>query len=329
LTVVNLKSRVRIWITRLFFYTMGNYILKQFIQAILILFGVISVTFALLYVIPGDPAKLILGQRADATSVQTVREELGLNQPVYIQYLKYISKAARGDLGKSYISNRDVSKTILEKFPATALLSICALILSAFLGIIIGVISAVKPHSFMDNTAMLFALTGISIPQFAFGLILVLFFGSLLKWFPVSGYISDGMEYLILPVMTLALRPLALISRLTRSSLLDVLSKDYIRTARAKGLSKTKVIIKHALRNSLNPVVTTISASLAATLGGAFFVEFIFNWPGIGLLAIDSIMKLDYPMIQGTVLFSAVVFVIINFLVDIVYAILDPKVKLS
>ena len=145
----------------------------------------------------------------------------------------------------------------------------------------------------------------------------------------VSGYISDGMEYLILPVMTLALRPLALISRLTRSSLLDVLSKDYIRTARAKGLSKTKVIIKHALRNSLNPVVTTISASLAATLGGAFFVEFIFNWPGIGLLAIDSIMKLDYPMIQGTVLFSAVVFVIINFLVDIVYAILDPKVKLS
>ena len=308
---------------------MGNYILKQFIQAILILFGVISVTFALLYVIPGDPAKLILGQRADATSVQTVREELGLNQPIYIQYLKYISKAARGDLGKSYISNRDVSKTILEKFPATALLSICALILSAFLGIIIGVISAVKPHSFMDNTAMLFALTGISIPQFAFGLILVLFFGSLLKWFPVSGYISDGMEYLILPVMTLALRPLALISRLTRSSLLDVLSKDYIRTARAKGLSKTKVIIKHALRNSLNPVVTTISASLAATLGGAFFVEFIFNWPGIGLLAIDSIMKLDYPMIQGTVLFSAVVFVIINFLVDIVYAILDPKVKLS
>ena len=308
---------------------MGNYILKQFIQAILILFGVISVTFALLYVIPGDPAKLILGQRADATSVQTVREELGLNQPVYIQYLKYISKAARGDLGKSYISNRDVSKTILEKFPATALLSICALILSAFLGIIIGVISAVKPHSFMDNTAMLFALTGISIPQFAFGLILVLFFGSLLKWFPVSGYISDGMEYLILPVMTLALRPLALISRLTRSSLLDVLSKDYIRTARAKGLSKTKVIIKHALRNSLNPVVTTISASLAATLGGAFFVEFIFNWPGIGLLAIDSIMKLDYPMIQCTVLFSAVVFVIINFLVDIVYAILDPKVKLS
>jgi len=308
---------------------MGNYILKQFIQAILILFGVVSVTFALLYIIPGDPAKLILGQRADATSVQTVREELGLNQPIYIQYLKYISKAARGDLGKSYISNRDVSKTILEKFPATALLSLCALILSAFLGIIIGVISAVKPHSLLDNIAMMFALTGISIPQFAFGLILVLFFGSFLKWFPVSGYISDGMEYLILPVMTLALRPLALISRLTRSSLLDVLSKDYIRTARAKGLSKTKVIIKHALRNSLNPVITTISASLAATLGGAFFVEFIFNWPGIGLLAIDSIMKLDYPMIQGTVLFSAVVFVIINFLVDIVYAILDPKVKLS
>jgi peptide/nickel transport system permease protein len=307
---------------------MWSYTFRQFLQAVYILIGVITVTFFLLYIIPGDPAKLMLGQRADASSVESVKKELGLDQPVYVQYFKYISKAVRGDLGKSYITNRDVAKTILEKFPATALLSVCALLISAFLGIFIGVISAVKAYSRIDNFSMLFALVGISIPQFAFGLILVLFFGSFLKWFPVSGYISDGFEYLILPVLTLSLRPLALITRLTRSSMLDVLDKDYIRTAKAKGLPKIKIVIKHALRNSLNPVVTTISASLAATLGGAFFVEFIFNWPGIGLLAIDSIMKLDYPMIQGTVLFAAVVFVIINFLVDVVYAILDPKVKL-
>ena len=308
---------------------MWNYILKHFFQALYILLGVITVTFALLFIIPGDPAKLILGQRADASSVETVREELGLNQPIYIQYIRYISKAIRGDLGKSYITNRDVAKTIFEKFPATALLSACSLLISAILGIFFGIISAVKSHTFLDNVSMIFALLGISIPQFAFGLILVLFFSSMMHWFPVSGYISDGAEYLILPMITLSLRPLALITRLTRSSLLDVLNKDYIRTAKAKGLSKSRVIIKHALRNSLNPVITTISASLAATLGGAFFVEYIFNWPGIGLLAIDSIMKLDYPMIQGTVLFSSVIFVIINFLVDIIYALLDPKVKLS
>lgn len=308
---------------------MWKYIFKHFFQSLLILIGVITVTFSLLYVIPGDPAKLILGQRADVASEQIVKEELGLDKPIYVQYVNYISKAVRGDLGKSYITNRDVAKTIFEKFPATALLSVSALLISALLGILFGIISAVKSHTFADNISMIFALIGISVPQFAFGLILVLFFGSMLKWFPVSGYITDGAAYLVLPMITLALRPLALITRLTRSSLLDVLNKDYIRTAKAKGLSKSRVIIKHALRNSLNPVVTTISASLAATLGGAFFVEYIFNWPGIGLLAIDSIMKLDYPMIQGAVLFSAVIFVIINFLVDIVYAVLDPKVKLG
>jgi peptide/nickel transport system permease protein len=297
--------------------------------SVLILFGVITVTFALMYVIPGDPARLMLGQRADVASIEAVRKQLGLDDPLYVQYVRFIVKAVQGDLGRSYSSNRDVLKTIIETFPATALLAVSSVIISTILGVIIGIISAVKPYSLRDNLSMLFALFGISFPPFALGLIMALVFGSWLKLLPISGYINNGFLFLILPMLTLALRPLAIIARLTRSSMLDVLNQDYVRTARAKGVSYWRVILKHALRNALNPVVTTVSAWLAGLLGGAFFIEYIFNWPGIGLLAINSILSLDFPMIQGTVLFTAVIFIIINMLVDIVYAFLDPKVKLS
>jgi peptide/nickel transport system permease protein len=282
-----------------------------------------------MYVIPGDPARLMLGQRADVASIEAIRKQLGLDDPLYIQYFRFIGKAVQGDLGRSYSSNRDVLKTILETFPATALLAFSSLLLSSIVGVIIGLISAVKPYSLRDNLSMLFALFGISFPPFALGLIMALVFGSLLKWFPISGYVNNGIIYLILPMLTLAFRPLAIIARLTRSSMLDVLGQDYVRTARAKGVAAWKVTIKHALRNALNPVITTISAWLAALLGGAFFIEYVFNWPGIGLLAINSILSLDFPMIQGTVLFTAVIFIIVNMIVDILYAFLDPKVKLS
>jgi peptide/nickel transport system permease protein len=308
---------------------MLSYIVRKFFYSILILFGVITVTFLLMYVIPGDPARLMLGQRADVASIEAIRKQLGLDDPLYIQYVRFIGKAVQGDLGRSYSSNRDVLKTIIETFPATGLLAISSIILSTIVGVLIGVISAVRPYSFRDNISMLFALFGISFPPFAFGLIMALVFGSWLKLFPISGYLNNGIIYLVMPMITLALRPLAIIARLTRSSMLDVLGQDYVRTARAKGIGYWKVIIKHALRNALNPVVTTISAWLAGLLGGAFFIEYIFNWPGIGLLAINSILSLDFPMIQGTVLFTAVVFIIINMLVDIIYAFLDPKVKLS
>lgn len=308
---------------------MWTYIVRNLIYSVFIIIGVLTVTFCLLYIVPGDPARMMLGQRADVASVEAVREELGLNKPVYIQYLKFMTNALQGDLGRSYATNREVVSTILSKVPATALLSFSALFISSILGIFLGIISAVKQYTFMDNFSMVFALFGISFPQFAFGLIMALVFGHLLKWFPISGYINEGFIYLILPMMTLALRPLAITARITRSSMLDVMNQDYVRTAKAKGLSSFNVIFKHTLRNALNPVITTISASLAATLGGVFFIEYIFNWPGIGLLAIDAIFKLDFPMIQGTVLFSAIVFVVINFFVDIVYAMLDPKVKLS
>lgn len=308
---------------------MWVYITKNFLYSILIIIGVITVTFCLLYVIPGDPARMLLGQRADVKSVEAVKEELGLNKPIYVQYVDFLFKAVQGNLGRSYSTNREVVKTILDKFPATALLATSALILSTILGVLIGIISSVKRYSFVDNASMIFALVGISIPQFVFALIMVLIFGAVLKWFPISGYITQGWDHLILPMVTLALRPLAIIARMTRSSMMDVMSSDYVRTAKAKGLSNASVIFKHTLRNALNPVITTLSASLAATLGGAFFIEYIFNWPGIGLLAVDAILKLDFPVIQGTVLFSAVIFVVINFFVDIIYAWLDPKVKLS
>lgn len=308
---------------------MAAYIVRNLIYSLFIIIGVLTVTFCLLYIIPGDPARMMLGQRADVASVEAVREELGLNKPMYVQYARFMGNAFQGDLGRSYSSNRQVVQTILEKLPATALLSFSALLISSILGVLIGIISATKKYTLTDNVSMLFALFGISFPTFAFGLIMALVFGHLLKWFPISGYINDGWQYLILPMLTLALRPLAITARITRSSMLDVMNQDYVRTAKAKGLSSYNVIFKHTLRNALNPVVTTISASLAATLGGVFFIEYIFNWPGIGLLAIDAIFKLDFPMIQGTVLFSAIVFVIINFFVDIIYATLDPKVKLS
>ncbi len=308
---------------------MWTYIVRNLAYSIVIIFGVLTVTFFLLYILPGDPARMMLGQRADVASVEAVKEELGLNKPLYIQYINFMINAFKGDLGRSYATNRNVVSTILEKFPATALLSFSALFFSSLLGVLIGIVSAVKKYTLTDNAAMIFALFGISIPSFAFGLIMALVFGHILKWFPISGYINEGWQYLVLPMITLALRPMAITARITRSSMLEVMSQDYVRTARAKGLSSGKVIFKHILRNALNPVVTTISASLAATLGGVFFIEYIFNWPGIGLLAVDAIFKLDFPMIQGTVLFSAIVFVVINFFVDIVYAMLDPKIKLS
>lgn len=308
---------------------MWSYIIRNLFYSILIIIGVLTVTFCLLYIIPGDPARMMLGQRADVASVEAVREELGLNKPIYIQYINFMGNAFQGDLGRSYSSNRQVVQTILQKLPATALLSFSALLISSVIGVLIGIISATKQYTFTDNASMLFALFGISFPTFAFGLIMAWLFGHILKWFPISGYITEGWQYLVLPMLTLALRPMAITARITRSSMLDVMSQDYVRTAKAKGLSQYMVVFKHTLRNALNPVITTISASLAATLGGVFFIEYIFNWPGIGLLAIDAIFKLDFPMIQGTVLFSAIIFVVINFFVDIIYAYLDPKVKLS
>ena len=308
------------------------FIIRQFFYSLLIILGVMTVTFGIVRVLPGDPARLMMGQRADMQSIEALRRQWKLDQPLYIQYGDFILRAATGDLGRSFSFNRPVVETLLEKAPATAILALTSLTIASMLGIAIGVISAWKPYTLFDTGSMIFALLGISVPVFVFGLLLIVL-TTALGIYPGVGYIFRGprlqLQYLLLPMIALAARPLSIIARITRSSMLDVLSQDYVRTARAKGVSVRSVVLKHALRNALNPVVTTISAWLAGTLAGTLFIEAIFYWPGIGQLAYEAVRQLDFPMIQGTVLFTAVVFVVINFIVDILYTFLDPKVRLQ
>ncbi len=313
---------------------MLTFILRQFIYSVLIIFGVMSVTFLLIRVLPaGDPARLVAGQRTDLQTIESIRRAWKLDRPIYEQYADFLGKAAKGDLGRSFASNLVVLDTLIDRFPATALLAVTALVIATILGVSIGIISAWKPYTAFDYTSLVLALFGISVPVFVLGLVLVRVFSQWLGWLPGNGYIdrsgSIDLSYLVLPMLALAARPLSVIARITRSSMLDVMGQDYVRTARAKGLPLSVTILKHALRNALNPVITTISTWLAGTLAGTFFIETIFNWPGIGRLAYDAVLQLDFPMIQGTVLFTAVVFVAVNFLVDIIYSMLDPKVRLS
>jgi peptide/nickel transport system permease protein len=303
------------------------FIVRKIVYTLLVLLGVVVVTFFIRP--PGDPARVLLGQRADSASVAALREQLGLDKPLYHQVGTYMVHLTKGDLGRSIASQRPVSETIMERLPATALLATTSILIATVLGILVGVVAAWKPNSWVDSTMMSVSLLGISLPAFVVGLLLVLLFGVVLEWFPISGYVDRGIEYLVLPMVTLAIRPLAIIARVTRSSMLEVLGQDYVRTARAKGLSTSAVFVKHALRNALNPVVTTVSAWFAGLLAGTYFIEFIFNWPGIGLAAFNAIEKLDYPMIQGTVLFTAVIFVAVNTVADILYGYIDPKVRIS
>ncbi len=307
---------------------LARYIGRKCAEAAGIIVGVVTVTFFLNFVLPGDPARLLAGQRADAATIAAIRQQLGLDQPLPVQYFRFLGRVLQGDLGRSYVINQPVLEILLERFPATALLAVSSMVVATLLGIVLGVLAALRPNSWLDTLLMLGALVGISVPSFVAGLLLLLLFGVKLQWFPLAGYVDQGWEYMVLPVVTLAVRPLSIIARMTRSSMLEVLQQDYIRTAYAKGVPSWRVIVRHALRNALNPVVTTVSAWFAGLLAGAFFVEYIFNWPGVGTVAIGAIEKLDYPLIQGTVLMTAVVFVVVNVVVDILYAILDPRVQL-
>lgn len=306
---------------------MATYLLRKLIYTILVLVGVVAVTFFIRP--PGDPARVLLGQRADEASVAAMREQLGLDRPLYEQMAIYMKNLLSGDLGMSIATQRSVSETIIERIPATALLALTSIAIATILGIVLGVVAAWKPNTWIDTLTMSTSLLGISLPAFVVGLLFVLIFGVALEWFPNSGYVDRGPEHLVLPMITLAIRPLSIIARVTRSSMLDVLGQDYVRTACAKGLSNVRVFLHHALRNALNPVITTVSAWFAGLLAGTYFIEFIFNWPGIGLAAFNAIEKLDYPMIQGTVLFTAVIFVAVNTLADVIYGLVDPKVRLS
>jgi peptide/nickel transport system permease protein len=311
---------------------MLSFTLRRLFYSVLVIFGVVTVVFFIMNLLP-DPARMMQGQRADLATQTAIRHQLGLDLPPFERYLRFLGDVAQGDLGRSWSSNRPVLGSIWDRFGATATLAISAMAHATILGIGIGILSAVRSYTLFDNAMMLFALIGISVPAFVMGLIAMLIFGATLDWLPVSGYMWQGdelhLEYLVLPMCVLALRPISIIARVTRSSMLETLASDYIRTAKAKGVSWRGIVYKHALRNALNPVVTTVSAWLAGLLVGTYFIEYIFNWPGIGLQAVDAITRSDFPIIQGTVIFSAGIFVVVNFIVDLLYARLDPRVKLS
>jgi len=311
---------------------MLSFTVRRLIYSVLVIFGVVTVVFFIMNLLP-DPARMMQGQRADLATQAAIRHQLGLDLPPFERYLRFMGDVAQGDLGRSWSSNRPVLGSIWDRFGATATLAISAMAIATVLGIGIGILSAVRSYTLFDNATMLFALVGISVPAFVMGLIAMLIFGATLDWLPVSGYMWQGdelhLEYLILPMLVLALRPISIIARVTRSSMLETLASDYVRTAKAKGVSWRGIVYRHALRNALNPVVTTVSAWLAGLLVGTYFIEYIFNWPGIGLQAVDAITRSDFPIIQGTVIFSAVIFVVVNFIVDLLYARLDPRVKLS
>jgi peptide/nickel transport system permease protein len=332
---------------------MIKYIIKRILMLIPVLLGVSVIVFLIMRVFSPDPAPIVLGQHATIEAADKWREANGLNDPIHIQYLHFITGAVTGDFGTSYYTKTPVIREILSRFPATIELAIAAIILASLIGILIGVISAVKKNSIFDHSGMVLALVGVSMPIFWLGILLIILFSGVLHLLPSGGRIDpllqptggtgfylidtllagdiegfiDTVMHLILPALALGMYSMAIITRMTRSSMLDTLNQDYIRTARAKGLKKRKVIFRHALRNAMIPVTTVIGLQLGSLLGGAVLTETVFSWPGIGNYTVQCILKSDFPVVQGVVLLVACIFVFINLVVDIIYAFLDPRIK--
>jgi peptide/nickel transport system permease protein len=359
---------------------MLRFILKRLYYGVFVLFGVVTLVFFLFNILPGDPARMMLGQRADISSVEAINRELGRNQPVYVQYLgflndlspvsyhnlsdkgslwypdsskyaPFISLVSAGNtkiilkkpyLRRSYQSKRDVSDILAQAFPNTMLLATVAMGFAVIVGVFIGILTAIRKDTFFDRLALIISVLGMSLPSFFAAILMAWLFAFVLADYTGlsmfgSLYTVDDfgrgefldLKNLILPAITLGIRPLAIIVELTRSSMLEVLSQDYIRTARAKGLSNFRVLSRHALRNALNPVVTAVSGWFASLMAGAVFVEYVFDWKGVGVVIVDGLEKYDFPVVMGAVLFIAVLLVIINIFVDIIYGLLDPRVRLA
>lgn len=306
---------------------MLQYALRRLIHTIPVLLGVLVVTFVLLYVAPGDPVMAMVGDRFDPATIARLRAELHLDEPIWSQFYHYVAGLVQGDWGRSYHTRQPVLEGILDHFPKTMYLASVAMIFATLSGVLIGVVSAVKQSTWVDGLGMTFAFLGISFPVYWVGLILILVVS--VEWgaLPPSGFGGGALPYLVLPALTLGMRSTAYIARLTRSSMLEVIRLDYVRTARAKGLAEWRVIGKHALKAALIPVVTAIGLDFGAYLSGSVLTESIFAWPGIGRFALNAILKRDLPVIQGTVLFLAIVFVLVNLTVDLLYGWLDPRIR--
>ena len=334
---------------------MLKYIIKRILLVIPVLLGVTVIIFLITRVLAADPAPVVLGEHATADQMAAWRSDNGLDDPIWLQYINFVVGALQGNLGESYYTHTAVTKEIASRFPATAELAVCAIIVAAICGIALGVVAAVKKNKVPDYVATIISLLGVSMPVYWSGILLILLFSGVLGILPSSGRIDpilqptggtgffiidtiaqgdwealgNALVHLLLPAFTLSLYSMAIITRMTRSSMLDTLNADYVRTARAKGLSKRSVYIKHALRNAMLPVTTVIGLQFGSLLGGALLTETVFSWPGIGKYAVDCVLKSDFPVIQGIVLLIAVIFVVMNLLVDIIYAYLDPRIKLG
>jgi len=300
------------------------FIARRLLSTIPTLFGVLVVAFLLLNVAPGDPVAEMVGERADSATIARLRAELRLDDPLLVQFGHYLWGAVRGDLGRSYITQRPVLGDLIERFPKTLQLAAAAMVLAATCGITLGVIAAVRQGGAVDRLSMLLAYVGVSFPVYWVGLLLILLFAVALRWLPPSGY--GGLAFLALPALTLGTRSIAFLARMTRGAMLDVLSSDFVRTARAKGLSEARVVGRHAFRNALLPVITVLGLDVGNYLTGSILTETIFSWPGVGRYVLLAIEKRDLPAVQGSILFLSVVFVLVNLLTDLLYAKADPRV---
>ena len=314
---------------------MAGYVVRRILQMIVALFGVSIVVFALIHLVPGDPVRVALGTRFDQDLYDTLRERAGLDRPIIEQYFAWLGNALTGDLGLSFRNSQPVTTLVLERLPATITLAFAALFVALVVALPAGIISAVRSGSGLDYTVSAASQVGISMPDFWAGVMYILLFSLTLSWLPSSGYVPftespvDWLRHLILPAVTIGLISGSIITRFVRSAVLEALNQDYVRTARAKGLSEWKVVRQHVLPNAWIPIVTVVGLQLGFLMGGVVVVEVIFAWPGLGRLALTAVKDRDYTLLQGSVLYIAFMFLTINLIVDLIYARLDPRVRMS
>ncbi|MGG1656275.1 nickel ABC transporter permease [Geobacillus thermopakistaniensis] len=311
---------------------MAGMIVRRFFQLILLLVGISFLVFTSMYIAPGDPATIIAGPTASQSDIEAIREDLGLNDPFLVQYGRYMNGLFHGDLGYSYQTKQPVWDAIMTRFPNTLKLAIASIIVAVIIGVVAGIISAIRQNSWFDVSSTVFALAGISIPNFWLGTVLILIFAVNLQLLPVGGldapfYTAEGLKQLVLPAITLGTGSAAMIARMSRSSMLEVIRADFIRTARAKGLRERTVIWVHALRNAMIPVITVIGLNFGFLLGGTIITEQVFAINGVGRLMVQAIAARDFPMVQGSVLLVATLFVLVNLIVDIIYTFIDPRIS--
>jgi ABC-type dipeptide/oligopeptide/nickel transport system permease component len=306
---------------------MRTYVVRRLWQSALTLVGVSVLVFLILRVVPGDPAKMLLPEGAPESAIEELNRQLGLREPLYVQYALFLQSVFRGDFGQSFQYRAPALRVVLERLAATVQLALAAMGITVAVGVTLGIVAAVRRGTGYDYASTVLAVLGQSLPNFWLGIMLILLFGVALRWLPTSGF--ESWRHLILPAVTLAAFPMALVARLTRSSMLEILGRDFIRTGRAKGLTERAVILRHALRNAAVPLLTVLGLQIGTLLGGAVITESVFAWPGMGKLVVDAIFFRDFPVVQTVLILSATLFVVINLLVDLLYTVIDPRIRYS